>query len=150
MWGYDAGDMAATLADRNWEFLVSLLPCDWEQLATQTGAVKRRRGFESLDQLLRAILLHVGLGCSLRETAVVAKAAGWLEMSDVGLLKKLRQCEPWLQALCVGLLRDSQMEWPRGGGLQMRLIDATHVKEPGATGSTWRVHYSLRVPEWTC
>ncbi len=139
-----------TLADQNWTFLLKLLPADWEASARTTGAVKRLRGFDSVDQLLRALLLHVGLGCSLRETVVVAKAAGWLEMSDVALLKKLRQSEKWLQGLCVGLLTDSALVLPSGQGLRIRLIDGTHVKEPGQTGSQWRVHFSLRVPDWSC
>lgn len=139
-----------TLADRNWEFLLGLLPADWEESARTTGAVTRLRGFDSVDQLLRGLLLHVGLGCSLRDTTVVAKAAGWLDMSDVALLKKLRQSERWLQSLCVGLLRDSELELPDDRGLRMRLIDGTHVKEPGQTGSQWRVHFSLRVPDWSC
>jgi hypothetical protein len=142
--------MATTLADENWRFMLELLPADWEKLARDTGAVRRLRGFDSIEQLLRALLLHVALGCSLRETVVVAKAAGWLEMSDVALLKKLRQSERWLQALCVGLLRDSELELPQKPGLKMRLIDGTIVKEPGQTGSQWRVHFSLRVPDWTC
>jgi hypothetical protein len=139
-----------TLADRNWEFLLGLLPANWEGLARETGAVTRLRGFDSVDQLLRGLLLHVGLGCSLRDTVVVAKAAGWLNMSDVALLKKLRQSERWLQALCVGLLRDSELALPSAQGLRIRLIDGTHVKEPGQTGSRWRVHFSLRVPDWSC
>jgi hypothetical protein len=142
--------MTTTLADQNWAFLLKLLPSDWEESARKSGAVVRLRGFDSIDQLLRALLLHVGLGCSLRETVVVAKAAGWLEMSDVALLKKLRQSEKWLQGLCVGLLSDSELVLPSCQGLRMRLIDGTHVKEPGQTGSQWRVHFSLRVPEWTC
>lgn len=140
----------ATLADDNWAFLLKLLPADWESSARTTGAVTRCRGFESIDQLLRGLLLHVGLGCSLRETAVVAKAAGWMAMSDVALLKKLRQSEKWLQGLCVGLLRDSALELPSNQGLRIRLVDGTHVKEPGQTGSQWRVHFSLRVPDWSC
>jgi hypothetical protein len=141
---------ATTLPDRNWEFLLTLLPADWRELARTTGAVKRLRGFNSVEQLLRGLLLHVGLGCSLRETTVVAKAAGWLDMSDVALLKKLRSAEPWLRALCVGLLRDSALALPSSGNLRIRLIDATHVREPGQTGSQWRLHYSLRVPDWSC
>jgi hypothetical protein len=30
------------------------------------------------------------------------------------------------------------------------VIDATDVVEPGATGSAWRIHYSLRLPEMVC
>ena len=142
--------MNTVLPDRNWEFLLGLLPRGWEEAAHATGAVRRQRGFRSVGDLLRGLLLHVGLGCSLRETVVVAKAAGWLQMSDVALLKKLRQSEEWLRVLCLGLLKEAELTWPVSQGMQMRLIDGTNVKESGQTGSQWRVHFSLRVPEWTC
>ena len=34
--------------------------------------------------------------------------------------------------------------------LRLRLVDSTTIKEPGKTGSLWRVHYSFRVPELRC
>jgi hypothetical protein len=139
-----------SVTDRNWEFLLGLLPADWKELARTTGAITRLRGFATEDRLLRALLLHVALGCSLRDTVVVAKAAGWLTLSDVALLKKLRQSERWLQALCVGVLRESELALPSAPPLRMRLVDGTHVKEPGQTGSQWRMHFSLQVPQWSC
>lgn len=139
------------LADENWDCLVKLLPANWEAQAKKLGGVKRLRGASSLQSLLRTLLLHVGHGCSLRTTSVVAKAAGWASMSDVALLKKLRACERWFQNLCVGLLEDSQMRMPKAHrGVRFRLVDSTLVKEPGDTGSQWRVLYSLRVPDWQC
>jgi hypothetical protein len=33
-----------------------------------------------------------------------------------------------------------------GKGLCVRLIDGTPLQEPGATGSTWRIHYSIALP----
>jgi hypothetical protein len=33
---------------------------------------------------------------------------------------------------------------------RVRIIDATDIQEPGATGTSLRVHYSLRLPELTC
>jgi hypothetical protein len=35
-------------------------------------------------------------------------------------------------------------------GRRIRLVDATHVKEPGKTGSVWRIHYSLGWPSLRC
>src|SRR5690606_37401914 len=32
----------------------------------------------------------------------------------------------------------------------MCLVNASIVSEPGASGSQWRIHYSLRWPELTC
>jgi len=34
--------------------------------------------------------------------------------------------------------------------LILRLVDSTTVKEPGKTGSLWRIHYSFRLPEFWC
>lgn len=139
------------LADENWDYLLSLLPQDWEAQAKATGAVRRLRGASSLGSLLRVLLLHIGHGCSLRTASVVGKAAGWISMSDVALHKKLALCEAWLHQLCLGLLAESRMSLPAPHhGLRMRLVDSTLVQEPGATGSPWRVLYSLRVPDWQC
>lgn len=144
----------AGLSDENWEYLLGLLPEDWEAQAKRHGAVRRMRGADSLGNLLRTLLLHVAHGCSLRTTATVAKAAGWASMSDVALLNKLRVCEEWFRGLCVGLLKESEMSLPQQptgqAGLCFRLVDSTLVKEPGDTGSQWRVLYSLRVPDWQC
>ena len=38
-----------TLADENWDYLLSLLPLDWEAQARSTGAVRRLRGASSLQ-----------------------------------------------------------------------------------------------------
>jgi hypothetical protein len=139
------------LTDDNWDYLLTLLPPDWEQLARTSGGVLRLRGADSLGSLLRTLLLHIAHGCSLRTTSVVAKAAGWANMSDVALLKKLRACEGWLCALCSGLIQESGMAMPQTHrGLRMRLVDSTIIKEPGDTGSQWRVLYSLSVPSWQC
>ena len=112
-----------TLTDENWDYLLSLLPGDWEAQAKATGAVRRLRGASSLSSLLRVLLLHIGHGCSLRTASVVGKAAGWISMSDVALHKKLALCEPWLHQLCLGLLADSQMSLPapHRGTLQERV-----------------------------
>ena len=57
------------------------------------------------EVLLRMLMLHVARGYSLRETVVRAKLANWTHISDVALLKRLRNSEEWLRRLCVELLR---------------------------------------------
>jgi hypothetical protein len=104
-----------------------------------------------LEALLRTLLLHVGCGWSLRETAVQAKLAGIAEVSDVTLLNRLRDAEDWLRLLCRQLWKDNGVELqPSFGGRTVRLLDATVVREPGKTGSQWRIHYSLRLPTLEC
>jgi hypothetical protein len=89
----------------DWQALLGLFPDGWEELGRSTGAVARLRGFDSLNDLFRTLLLHVGCGWSLRETAVQAKLAGIADVSDVTLLNRLRQSEQWLRQLCQQLSR---------------------------------------------
>jgi hypothetical protein len=91
------------IAEENWKVLASLFPAGWQQMARQSGAVDRLRGFPSPDVLLRMLLLHVARGYSLRETVVRAKLASWADISDVALLKRLRNSEEWLRSLCIEL-----------------------------------------------
>jgi len=63
----------------------------------------------------------------------------------------LRQAEGWLPHLCQALLEESGVRWqgpqPRR---RLRAVDGTVIKAPGPTGSPWRLHYSLRLPELSC
>jgi Transposase DDE domain len=106
----------------------------------------------SAETLLRLLLMHAS-GLSLRQTALRAKEQGLASLSAVALFKRLRQSEGSVQQLTRGVLEQVQaraapVQWP--GGYRFRLIDATTVKEPGPTGSCWRIHYSLRLPELVC
>src|SRR5207302_6965690 len=137
--------------DEDWKILLGLFPPDWQSEARRRGAVARLRGFDSVNEVLRTLWLHVGCGYSLRETAVRAKAAGVAEVSDVTLLNRLRQAEGSLQHHCQELLKENGVQWrgpePRR---HVRAVDATVIKEPGKTGSQWRLHFSLRLPELLC
>jgi len=68
----------------------------------------------------------------------------------VALLKRLRKCEQWLYALAVGFWQQRSLARLSVGRRILRLVDATTVKEPGPTGSLWRIHYSLQVPSLRC
>ena len=35
-------------------------------------------------------------------------------------------------------------------GRPIRVLDATVIEEPGPTGTDWRLHYSLRLPQLSC
>jgi len=137
--------------DESWELLASLLPSGWQEQAVLSGASERLRGFSSTANLLRTLLLHIGKGYSLRETVVKAKAAGLAKISDVALMKRLQKAEKWLHGLCVSLLKESGWEMPvETHGFNVRALDGTLVKEPGRSGSLWRIHYSVQIPSLIC
>jgi hypothetical protein len=137
-------------ANEDWEVLAGLFPWGWQEEAMSSGAVERLRGFSSVDTLLRTLLLHVGSGFSLRETVVRAKLARWADVSDVALLKRLRNSESWLRALCLRLLEESGFGVTSAGAPRIRVVDGTIVREPGKTGSQWRILYTIRLPELEC
>ena len=144
-------DITTSILDENWDILKLLFPPCWEELARETGATSRLRGFDSVDSLLRTLLLHIAKGYSLRETSVKARAAGIASVSSVALHKRLRQSHDWLRELCLLLLAESGALVPRTEeGLRVRMFDATVVKEPGKSGSQWRIHYSLEFPNLLC
>ncbi len=134
----------------DWEVLQGFFPKNWRELARSTGALKGLRKDKSPDNLLRTILLHVGCGHSLRETVTRARQAGLADLSDVAFLKRLRKCEGWLHALSAELWERRGLAPLRTEGRAMRVVDATTVKEPGKTGSLWRIHYSMRLPSLRC
>lgn len=142
----------STIIDENWDVLVSSFPSNWQQLARETGAIKHQlKEFKSESDLLRVLLLHVGKGYSLRETATIAKASGLANVSDVALLKRLRKSEAWLLSLCQALLIETGISTPSlKNQLRLRLIDGSIIKEPGKTGSQWRLHYSFMLPNFHC
>ena len=138
-------------SDESWPLLLSLLPSDWESQAIHWRAITRLRGFPSASAMLRVLLLHVGKGYSLRETAALASEAGLADVSDVTIMNRLRQSESWFRQLCFSLLEESGVSLPeKPDGYRVRVLDGTLVKEPGRTGGQWRVHYSLRLPDLMC
>ncbi len=138
------------MMNEDWSVLTSLLPERWREIGTQTNALKGLRQDKSEEALLRTLLIHLACGYSLRETAVRARQAHLADMSDVALLKRLRKSKEWLAELCSSMFLERGVRLQGPSDFEVRLFDATNVKEPGKTGSLWRLHYSVRVPSLRC
>lgn len=138
-----------SLIENNWDFLLSLLPEGWEQQAFDTQAVRNYRKIRDGSTLMRLLFMHLGLGYSLRETVALAEVAGLVKISDVALLQRLRNCGELFRRLLLQMAQELGMLPPPSlpCGLNVRLVDATNVKEPGKTGSVWRLHTVMRLPD---
>lgn len=138
-----------TIGEQSWQTLLTLFPHNWRELAEETGANRRLRGMPSLEALMRTLLLHLSRGYSLHETVVRAKAAGVAELSAVALFKRLQNAEDWFKELGWVLLPLSGLAVPAAPqAVRLRLVDSPTVKEPGKTGSWWRLQYSFQLPEF--
>jgi hypothetical protein len=136
-----------------WEILRDWLPEDLHQRAVDQHFFRRARGLTDAECWLRLILMHVAGGLSLEQTAMRARELGLAQISAVALFKRLRGAGEWLRDLCQHLLAEQQRRlgqchWP--SRYHIRAIDATDVEEPGTTGTSWRIHYSIRLPALVC
>jgi hypothetical protein len=99
------------------------------------------------------LMLHVSGGLSLEQTVVRAAQLGIAKMSAVALFKRLRAAGPWFEKLCADLIASAPSgnprDWPLKGR-KLRVFDASDIREPGATGASWRLHYSLTLPGLRC
>jgi len=134
-----------------WDLLMSFLQEGWEGMAAQAGALKGLHRNKSAEHLLRVLLLHLGCGHSLSETVVRARQSGLAELPPAALMKHLIKAGPWLHSFCQALLAEQNMfRDPPSEALEMRLADAATVREPGKTGSLWRIHCPVCVPSLVC
>lgn len=148
------GDAISSRDADDWEIVLQLLPPGWQEKARETGALRRCREFPDAAMLLRVLLIHLAEGCSLRETAVRAAEGHLVEVSDVALFKRLRLSGEWFRWMGEKLM--SRWMTPRPvqallrEDLRVRLVDGSTVSEPGATGSTYRLHYSTHLRSLAC
>jgi hypothetical protein len=139
--------------ESDWEVLLTFFPEGWQSKAKELGALRRCRKFAEAEALVRTLLIHLADGCSLRETAVRASEGNIASISDVALLKRLRASGEWFRWMCGELMKNWVAKQPSaifGKDLHVRIIDATTIQEPGSTGSTWRLHYSIGLPSLQC
>ena len=145
---------AARFGDEDWSAVLRLLPAGWQDKAHELHAFRRAHSLPDAGVMLRVLLLHIGQGLSLRQSAEHARQGGIAAISDVAILKRLRNCGPWFEWMgqqlrsqwsAPGLRLDSTLR-PAWAGYCIRLVDGTVVSEPGYTGSKWRLHYSVQWP----
>lgn len=134
----------------DWPILLSFFPNDWVDMASTTDALKGLRKNKEAENYIRTLLMHLACGYSMRETAARAKMADIADISDVALIGRLRKAKDWLHNLCVALFEEQVSDLCKENNMKIRLFDATNIKEPGKTGSLWRIHYSLQVPSLSC
>ncbi len=119
-----------------------------DRSARDTKAFQRARVIASAVDLLRMILAYCLGERGLRSTAAWATSIGLVDISNVALLYRLRQCGDWLavlvgRVLAAGAPRASQ-------GRLIRIIDGTTVPQAGPAARThnklWRIHSAFDLP----
>lgn len=145
--------MPTKLCDEEWVHVSPLLPDGWRDCAKECGALLRTRGVADADSLMRLLMLHISGGLSLEQSVLRAAELGLAKVSAVALFKRLRAAGPWLEKICAGLIASNPSgnpdDWPLKGR-RIRAFDASDIREPGATGTSWRLHYAVTLPGLRC
>ena len=120
-----------------------------EAEARETGAFRRARVVKNAVDMLRIVLGYCLGSEGLRLTAAWAEAIGLASVSNVAVLKRVRNAVPWLEVLVARMLVATQ---PAGvprvrsltGTRPIRLVDGTIVAKADRAsrdaGGVWRVH----------
>ena len=144
---------ASTAYTQDWEVLRSFLPAGWEDKARELGALRRARNIKTAEVLLRVLLIHLATGASLKETQLRAGVSGLCKLSSVAVFKRLRAAENWLGWMCGQMLATWSSDLPsevHQAGQRLRIVDSTALREPGRTGTRWRIRYALDFPALRC
>jgi hypothetical protein len=126
--------------DETWSAVVAHVEraIDLDASARKSGVLTRKRQVRSAGDLLRLAMAYGPAGGSLRVTAAWAEEQGIANLSDVGLMYRLRDSAEWLGEVAGALLAQRKPK-VEGAGLRIRLVDATHISPPGKR-TRWRLH----------
>ena len=121
--------------------LLQDLPPAVSELAREHKAFVRAKKVQTPEQLLRIVLLYCGLDKPLRTVAGTFTAL-YEPLTDQSVAERLRACGPWVKALLREMLPPiSVAVLPEG--YRFRVIDASTVQAPGATGTDHRLHICM-------
>lgn len=124
----------------SWQALAERLPQDLEASAKASGALLRRREIRCASDLLRTAFAYAVCDWPLRLVGAWLTTLGLAQMSDVAILKRLKQCQPWLGQLVVQFLQQRSV-WLAAPPVRLRIVDATQVADAGH--HNWYVHACL-------
>ena len=117
--------------------------------ARATKAFLRPRQITNAVDLLRLILAYCLGKHGLRLTAAWATSMGLVDITNVALLYRLRQCGDWLAMLVGQALAGAAPKASRGR--LIRVIDATTVPKKGPEArkqnELWRIHSAFDLPD---
>jgi len=128
---------------QKWEHVQEKLGIDLESTAKETKAIQRKREISSAKDLLRVILFYATSDWSLRLVGAWVLLMGIGYLSDVAILKRLRNSKAWIGKLVFTMMQKRVSALKRLPGVRLRVIDATTISVPGSKGIDWHLHLSF-------
>ncbi len=141
--GITKAEKAEEELSQAWESFQRKLELDLEGTAKESKALQRKREVPSAKDLLRLILFYVTSDWSLRLVRVWALLTAIGYLSDVAVLKRLRNSKTWLGQLPVIIMQTRISRSKNLPEVRLRVVDATTISIPGSRSTDWRIHLSF-------
>ena len=128
--------------------LIRELPQGYEQACFETGAIQRKRDISNPGDLMMLSMFHLINGCSLVEISEVSKCLGIANISDVGFMKRFKNCNNWFKWIIDNIVSEGLIEYKTPEKLKnyrILAVDASDVKEKGRSGRIYRLHFALDI-----
>jgi len=136
------------IGEGSFKEILGLLPEGWEAKAKELGALQRAREIKTAVELLWLILLYLTEGKSYRGTSALINLSDEAELSDVAVLKRMRNSAAWLQWLCENMCRQAGLIVEKPAWLKNRnvkAVDGTEDVKCGVRRQCYILHYSLDI-----
>ena len=132
--------------DYKFEELLHFLPEGWEAKAKELGALQRTREIKTAEELLRLIPLYLTEGKSFRGTSALVHLSGESELSDVAVLKRIRNSAAWLQWPRENIRRQAGLIITKPAWLKnknVKVVDGSEDVKRGVRRQCYMPRYSL-------
>lgn len=139
--------------EKTWEEIKSYLPSDWEEKAKELGALARRRGIKTADELLVLNLLYVKDGGSYQATSSMMKLTAGISLDKNAVYHRIKSSWRWLRYMAESVCHLQGITIPKPayiGNRNIRLIDASDISLRGSKSSDYRLHYDFDLFEFQC
>jgi len=126
--------------------LLDILPEGWEVKAKELGALQRAVKIKTAEELLRLILLYLTEGKSFRGTSALLQLSSEVDLSDVAVLKRMRNSADWLQWLCENIYRKAGITVEKPKWLKkknVKVVDGSEDVKCGVRRQCYMLHYCL-------
>lgn len=127
--------------------ILNQMPEGYKKACWETKAMNRRRGIQDEDTLL-TLCLYYSYENSLIDTQNYASTAFSVDISDVGFMKRFKNCNEWIKwnNEHIALEKTTIYEVPdKLKSKNVIAVDASDITSKSAVKQTWRLHYAVNL-----
>lgn len=127
--------------------VLTLLPEGYKQACWETEAMRRRKGIQDEDSLLK-LCLYYAYEHSLIDVKNYAHMEKIAEISDVGFMKRFINCGEWIKWILENMMQNEIVNYDKPELLKeyrVLAIDASDICQKGAVKHYWHLHYAVNL-----